>query len=146
MPKNENKSERAEPTKNLVQEFKEQGTARLAEIREIVAPLLSEEAELAPMVGESVQFTEASKNGSAAAPEPSESPAPSEGAPRKRRNRKGGTRADQAVSLITERPGIGASAIASEMSIKPNYLYRVLGDLEKEGRVKKEGREYFPAT
>ena len=31
------------------------------------------------------------------------------------------------------------------MKIKPNYLYRVLGELEKEGRVKKKGREYHPA-
>ena len=30
------------------------------------------------------------------------------------------------------------------MKIKPNYLYRVLGDLEKEGRVKKKGRKYYP--
>ena len=30
------------------------------------------------------------------------------------------------------------------MKIKPNYLYRVLGDLEKEGRVKKDGRQYYP--
>ncbi len=30
------------------------------------------------------------------------------------------------------------------MKIKPNYLYRVLGDLEKEGRVKKKGRQYYP--
>ena len=28
------------------------------------------------------------------------------------------------------------------MKIKPNYLYRVLGDLEKEGRIKKKGRTY----
>jgi DNA-binding PadR family transcriptional regulator len=28
------------------------------------------------------------------------------------------------------------------MKIKPNYLYRVLGDLEKEGRVTKDGRKY----
>ncbi len=25
-----------------------------------------------------------------------------------------------------------------------NYLYRVLGDLAKEGRVKKKGRQYHP--
>jgi hypothetical protein len=31
------------------------------------------------------------------------------------------------------------------MKIKPNYLYRVLGDLEKERRVKKQGRQYYPA-
>jgi hypothetical protein len=67
------------------------------------------------------------------------------GAPKKRRRREGGTRGDQAVELITKKPGIGASDIAERMKIKPNYLYRVLGDLEKEGRVKKDGRQYYPA-
>lgn len=62
----------------------------------------------------------------------------------KRRRRKG-TRADQAVALVEGNPGISASEIATTMKIKPNYLYRVLGDLEKEGRVAKKGRQYFPA-
>ena len=66
------------------------------------------------------------------------------GARRRRRRRKGGTRADQAVKLVQGSPGISASEIAKSMKIKPNYLYRVLGDLEKEGRVKKKGRKYFP--
>lgn len=66
-------------------------------------------------------------------------------APRKRRKRRGGTRADQAVQLIESQPGISASDVAKTMKIKPNYLYRVLGDLEKEGRVKKDGRQYYPA-
>jgi sugar-specific transcriptional regulator TrmB len=69
----------------------------------------------------------------------------SAGAPKKRRRRRGGTRADQAVELITSQPGISASDVAKTMKIKPNYLYRVLGDLEKEGRVKKDGRQYYPA-
>jgi sugar-specific transcriptional regulator TrmB len=63
-------------------------------------------------------------------------------APRKRRRRRGGTRADQAVALVEKNPGISASEIAKSMKIKPNYLYRVLGELEKEGRVKKQGRQY----
>lgn len=67
------------------------------------------------------------------------------GGTRKRRKRRGGTRADQAVSLIEKQPGISASDVATTMKIKPNYLYRVLGDLEKEGRVKKQGRQYYPA-
>jgi len=71
--------------------------------------------------------------------------ASSSGAPKKRRRRRGGTRADQAVDLITSQPGISASDVAKTMKIKPNYLYRVLGDLEKEGRVKKDGRQYYPA-
>jgi len=65
-------------------------------------------------------------------------------APRRRRKRRGGTRADQAVKLIEDQPGISASDVAKTMKIKPNYLYRVLGDLEKEGRVKKKGRQYYP--
>ena len=79
-----------------------------------------------------------STSGGTAAPKAS-------GAPKKRRRRRGGTRADQAVDLITSQPGISASDVAKTMKIKPNYLYRVLGDLEKEGRVKKDGRNYFPA-
>lgn len=67
------------------------------------------------------------------------------GAAPRRRKRRGGTRADQAVSLIGSKPGISASDVAKTMKIKPNYLYRVLGDLEKEGRVKKQGRQYYPA-
>ena len=67
-------------------------------------------------------------------------------APRKRRKRRGGTRADKTVKLIEKSPGINASEVATAMKIKPNYLYRVLGDLEKEGRVKKKGRQYFPGS
>lgn len=56
--------------------------------------------------------------------------------------RKGGTRAAEAVELIRKNPGITASDIAKAMKIKPNYLYRVLGDLEKQKVVKKKGRTY----
>jgi DNA-binding IclR family transcriptional regulator len=55
------------------------------------------------------------------------------------------TRADQAVRLIKANPGITAAEVAKKMRIKPNYLYRVLGDLQKEGRVKKSGRSYTAA-
>lgn len=65
-------------------------------------------------------------------------------APRRRR-RRSGTRADQAVALVQKSPGISASEIAKSMKIKPNYLYRVLSELEKEGRVVKKGREYHAA-
>ena|SRR5436190_12554202 len=64
---------------------------------------------------------------------------------RARRGRRGGTRADQAVRLIKANPGITASEVARKMKIQPNYLYRVLGDLQKEGKVKKSGRSYTAA-
>ena len=63
----------------------------------------------------------------------------------RRRGRRRGTRADQAVRLIKANPGISAAEIAKKMRIKPNDLYRVLGDLQKEGRVKKSGRAYTAA-
>lgn len=65
--------------------------------------------------------------------------------PQKRRRRRASGRADQAVGLIEKSPGITASEVAKKLKIKPNYLYRVLGDLEKEGRVKKDGRRYYPS-
>lgn len=71
--------------------------------------------------------------------------APKAAPARRRRRRRKGTRADQAVSLVQEKPGISASDIARTMKIKPNYLYRVLGDLEKEKRVTKKGRQYYPS-
>lgn len=84
--------------------------------------------------------------GSKSAAKASTTPTTTAAAPRKRRKRRGGTRADQAVSLIESQPGISASDVAKTMKIKPNYLYRVLGDLEKEGRVKKQGRQYYPGS
>ena len=63
----------------------------------------------------------------------------------RRRGPRGGTRADQAVKIIAENPGIKVSELGKKMNLKaPNYLYRVLPDLEKEGRIKKKGRGYFP--
>jgi hypothetical protein len=61
-----------------------------------------------------------------------------------RRRRRGG-RADQAVKIITDNPGINASDLARKMRLKaPNYLYRVLPDLQKDGRIRKRGKGYFP--
>ena len=69
----------------------------------------------------------------------------SSSAPKRRRRRRGGTRADQALKHVTENPGIRASEIASKMNIKPNYVYRVMSELESDGKVTKKGREYHPA-
>lgn len=80
-----------------------------------------------------------------AAGRPSKAPAAPARPRRRRRKRRGGTRGDQAVKLVEGSPGISASEIAKSMKIKPNYLYRVLGDLEKEKRVSKKGRKYFPS-
>jgi predicted HTH transcriptional regulator len=75
---------------------------------------------------------------------PGRPPGSKDGASR-RRGRRGSTRSDQAVRLIKANPGITASEIAKKMRIQPNYLYRVLGDLQKDGKVKKSGRSYSAA-
>jgi hypothetical protein len=63
-----------------------------------------------------------------------------------RRGRRGGnTRANQALALVAEKPGITIPDIAKEMKIQPNYLYRVLPRLEKEGKVRREGQGWRPA-
>jgi hypothetical protein len=62
---------------------------------------------------------------------------------RRRRGRRGGTRADQALKVVRENPGITVSEMAGKMSIKqPNYLYRVMNQLEGDGAVKKAGKGY----
>lgn len=63
-----------------------------------------------------------------------------------RRRRRGGTRAEQAVKTVNENPGITASEIAGRLKIKPNYMYRVMADLQKSGQVRKRGRGYHPAS
>ena len=63
-------------------------------------------------------------------------------APAKRRRRRGGTRADHALAHVEANPGATASEIASAMGIKPNYVYRVLAELEKDARVRKDGKGY----
>lgn len=136
-------------TKSVVEELTEKGTARLKEIRETIGPMIEEEVKLASMLGETNHFAEASK--AVAAPEPvAPAPAgngtPAPAATPKRRSRKGGTRAEQAVDLIASQPGISASDVAKEMGVKPNYLYRVLDGLVKEGRLSKKDRQYFPVA
>jgi hypothetical protein len=65
----------------------------------------------------------------------------------RRRARRGSTRADQAVKIITQNPGISVSELGKKMKLNhPNYLYRVLPDLQKEGRIKRRGKGYHPGT
>jgi CRP-like cAMP-binding protein len=58
----------------------------------------------------------------------------------------GGSRAQQAVALITAQPGVTAADLAQALGISRNYLYRVLPRLEARGVVTKEGMGYHPAA
>ena len=62
---------------------------------------------------------------------------------RRRRGRRGGTRADQALKVVRDNPGITVSELARKLNIKqPNYLYRVMNQLQSDGAVTKSGRGY----
>jgi sugar-specific transcriptional regulator TrmB len=124
------------PTTNVLDEARQLVQKRLADLDEERKRL---ERALAELGGKATRRAPGRPRGSSRAKKAS-APAGT----RRRRKRRGGTRADQAVSLIEKQPGISASDVAKTMKIKPNYLYRVLGDLEKEGRVKKQGRQYYP--
>jgi hypothetical protein len=51
-----------------------------------------------------------------------------------------GTRGAEALSLVQGQPGITIPELAAKMGIATNYLYRVLPGLEKEGKIRKDGR------
>jgi CRP-like cAMP-binding protein len=59
---------------------------------------------------------------------------------RRGRPRGTGTRAQQALQLVSERPGITIPEMAQAMGIQQNYLYRVLPGLAEEGKVVRSGR------
>ncbi len=75
--------------------------------------------------------------------------AKSPGASRSRRGaprpKVGGTRAIQAVSLITEQPGITIAELAKKMDVNRSNLYRVVPGLELEGKVSRRGSGWHPA-
>jgi hypothetical protein len=66
------------------------------------------------------------------------------GTGRRGRPKGSGNRAQQALKLVKEQPGITIPEMAQRMGIQVNYLYRVLPGLEQDGQVRKEGRGWFP--
>jgi predicted Rossmann fold nucleotide-binding protein DprA/Smf involved in DNA uptake len=55
-----------------------------------------------------------------------------------------GGRAQEALKLVHKHPGITLAEMAKRMKIQPNYLYRILPHLEKDGKVKKRDKGYHP--
>jgi hypothetical protein len=62
------------------------------------------------------------------------------GTGRRGRPKGSGNRANEALALIKSRPGITIPEMAESMGIKQNYLYRVVPDLQKQGKVTKSGK------
>jgi ribosomal protein S25 len=68
----------------------------------------------------------------------------SDGTKRRGRPRGSGGRAHEVLSHVQKQPGITIAELAKRMKIKPNYLYRVLPQLEKDGKVQKRDKGYHP--
>ena len=61
------------------------------------------------------------------------------------RSSRSNTRADQALALIKQNPGIKVPDIADKMGIRQNYLYRVTAGLEKQRLVRRRGGGFHAA-
>lgn len=135
--------------------IREEVQARLRELEGLIAPLSAERDELQ---GVADKFT---SNGAARGSAPTNrgrragarkaaagksTPAKSPGTPRRSRRVSGGGRAAQAIGLIAAHPGMTVPEMAKAMGIGSNYLYRVLPQLEKDGKVTKQGKGYHPAS
>lgn len=68
----------------------------------------------------------------------------SSGRGRPRGSRGANTRATQAIEIVRTRPGLTIPELADHMGIKPNYLYRILPQLEEDGKVKRKGKGWHP--
>ena len=107
--------------------------SRLSELKVEVAKL--EAARSALVGGRRGPGRPAATNGSGA---PRRAPRRTTGRPRGRRG--GNTRANQALQLVKDRPGITIPQIAEQLKIEPNYLYRVMPKLVEDGQVSREGQ------
>jgi len=71
--------------------------------------------------------------------------------PRRRLNPSGagagghGARADDALARIAAQPGVAVGELAAQMGIGTTYLYRLLPRLERDGKLRKEGKGYYLA-
>ena len=62
---------------------------------------------------------------------------------RRRRRRSGGTRGEQALTVVRQNPGITVSELGDKLGIsQKNYLYRVMANLQEDGAVRKEGKGF----
>jgi hypothetical protein len=133
---------------SLVDDVRRQITERLRELK----PLADEYHQLEAMVkklgsrGDDSSST-SSTSSTAARPSTGRRRAASRSTNGRRRGRPrgSGTRSAQALALVQAKPGITIPEMGKEMGITPNYLYRVLPELAKDGKVKKQGKGWVPA-
>ena len=128
---------------DFLEEKKREISARLKELR----PLVDEfhRLEAAQRALEGVDGSGGGGTATATRPRRRGRPKSTGGGTGRRGRPKGsGTRAAEALQIVTDSPGITIPEMAQKMGIQQNYLYRVLPGLEQDGKVRKEGRGWFP--
>jgi hypothetical protein len=128
---------------SLVDDVRRQITKRLSELK----PLVDEYHQLEAMV-KKMGGSDGSSSTSTATRRSSgrrRATSRSTNGRRRGRSRGSGTRSAQALALVQAKPGITIPEMGKEMGITPNYLYRVLPELAKDGKVKKQGKGWVPA-
>ena len=130
---------------DFLEEKKREIASRLKELRPLVDEFHRLEAAQSALEGVSHTPSAPARRGR---PRGTARAASRGGRPTGRRGRpKGsGTRANQALGLVRESPGITIPEMAQRMGIQQNYLYRVLPGLEQDGMVRKEGRGWHPKS
>ena len=121
---------------DFLQDKKQEIEARMEEIK----PLVDEYGRLqdAARALDGVR-TGASSSGGSSAPRRSGGGGGGAGRPKG-----SGSRAKDALAKIKDQPGISIPELADAMGMtQANYLYRVTGELQKDGLVRKEGKGLY---
>ena len=126
---------------SLVDDVRRQITERLRELKPLVEEFHQLEAMVKKLDGES-----GGSSSSKTRRRSSRATRSTNGRRRRGRPRGSGTRSAEALALVQSKPGISIPEMGKEMGITPNYLYRVLPELAKEGKVKKQGKGWVPAS
>jgi len=121
---------------DFLDEKKREITQRLKELRPLVEEFHRLEAAAAALDGVGVGEAAPRSSGRARA----SANGRRTGGGRRGRPRGTGTRGTEALELVKNNPGITIPELAERMSIKQNYLYRVLPGLAQDGLVEKQGR------
>lgn len=126
----------------LLEEKKAEIHARIEEL----APLVEEYDELsqaATALGITVNGSAPVKPAAKRGRKPGEAKADKPSGTGKRGRPPGsGNRVEEIIGILTISPGLTISEIAGKLGIKPNYLYRVIPGMEKDGKVKKVDKGY----
>jgi hypothetical protein len=113
--------------------------ARLDELKPLVEEYHRLEAAERALAGVDAPGTGGGGGSAKPAPRPKRS-ANGNGGGGRGRPKGSGQRAQQALELVRNQPGITIPELAESMEIKQNYLYRVMPDLAEQGLVTKSGR------